>query len=348
VSREGQRLDPIIIHTFRRCAFVAQNDMVCNSCVSPSRSDFPIAMQDNAKLAAQMSCISAKSAQQLHPLDPVALGVVALGDQDGIQQWTHEQAQWHMYHQYYQQQQAFMAQMMATQPPPATGDHATDTSTEAKTGSEESKTNDSAVSGTPALRAPVPPFGPQQMAAMQAFYHQQQQYYAHAMAHQQHLMQSPPGPPMPTATTTTTVAVADGSTERVKGSAEQPSMGQSSATHQVLPLDKATEPDSQPIANNGVAEAAPTTNALLGMVEDAVNNAHASTSGSLHEPSAHSAAGTGLETSNLGPVVEHDTAPVLHPTSNLLPDLSNAVAPGGAEESMDRRTEMAAEDTIYI
>jgi hypothetical protein len=347
VSREGRRLDLIIIHTFRRCVLFTENDLLRKSCVSPSRGDSPLAMQDNPKLAAQMSCISAKSAQQLHPLDPVALGVVPLGDQDGIQQWTHEQAQWHMYHQYYQQQQAFMAQMMATQPPPpVSGDHATDASTETKT--DESKTNDSAVSvsGTSAVRAPVPPFGPQQMAAMQAFYHQQQQYYAQAMAHQQHLMQNPPAPPIPTATVT--AAVTDGSTERVHGSTEQSSMGPT-ATNQVVPLKTSTEPASQPIANNGVSqEAAPTTN-LVGVVEEEVNNANATTAGHLHELSAHSAAGNGLEMSNLEPVVQHDsTTTVLHPTSNLLPDLSSAVAAGTTEEATDRRAELAAEDTMYV
>jgi hypothetical protein len=250
-----------------------------------------------------------------------------------------------MYHQYYQQQQAFMAQMMATQPPPpVSGDHTTDASTETKT--DESKTNDSAVSGTSALRAPVPPFGPQQMAAMQAFYHQQQQYYAQAMAHQQHLMQNPPAPPIPTATAT--AAVTDGSTERVHGSTEQPSMGPT-ATNQVVPLKTSTEPDSQPIANNDVSqEAAPTTNLAGG--EEAVNNANsATTAGHLHEPLAHSAAGNGLEMSNIEPVVQHDsTTTVLHPTSNLLPDLSSAVAAGTTEEATDRRAEVAAEDTMYV
>lgn len=165
----------------------------------------PSFQKEDFKLASQMSCINAKSAQQLHPLDPVALGVVPLGDPAGILQWTHEQEHWRMYHHYHTQQQAFMAQVMVQQQ--QAGEAAVNSAVKLEgepivDGSnikEESKDGTVGAHGTSTDALPMPHLDEQQMAAMQSFYEQQHQYYSAVVAQQQH--------PSPSSTTVEDTAV---------------------------------------------------------------------------------------------------------------------------------------------
>jgi hypothetical protein len=150
----------------------------------------PLFRKDNHKLCSQMTCISAKSAQQLQPMDPVALGLGAGGSlypdmsDPAVAQRMQEQRQAFFQHQW-QQQQAFMA-MMAQQnmntPQNPEGKEGEEATSESKTGDEEQKQVAQSQENN---------------NAMMAFQQQQQQYYSMFMA-QQHNMAAMPGAAPPT------------------------------------------------------------------------------------------------------------------------------------------------------
>lgn len=73
----------------------------------------PMFLKGNTKLCTQMTCISAKSPQQLQPMDPVALGLGTPGQFYPNEAQRMQQQQYYAWYQ--QQQQAFMQQMMNQQ-----------------------------------------------------------------------------------------------------------------------------------------------------------------------------------------------------------------------------------------
>lgn len=70
-------------------------------------------LKGNMKLCTQMTCISAKSPQQLQPMDPVALGLGTPGQFYPTEAQRMQQQQYYAWYQ--QQQQAFMQHMMSQQ-----------------------------------------------------------------------------------------------------------------------------------------------------------------------------------------------------------------------------------------
>lgn len=81
----------------------------------------PSFLRDQTKLVLQMTCIGSKQSQSLKPLDPIALGIVPMGDEDekiemalsesGVQQWQPQDHE--RYRLFYQQHHwNYMMQMM--------------------------------------------------------------------------------------------------------------------------------------------------------------------------------------------------------------------------------------------
>lgn len=138
----------------------------------------PLFQRDNPKLCSQMTCINAKSSQQLQPMDPVALGLGTggalypdLSDPAAVQRMQEQRQAF--FQQQWQQQQAFMANMMQQQQAAAAA-------------SGEQKDSDGKADGAE-NKGDEESKEQSNQAAMTAFQQQQQQYYAMFMAQQHHM-----------------------------------------------------------------------------------------------------------------------------------------------------------------